>query len=187
MRYICAETLSQYDAVALKCRDLFLKKHADYGTTWRILRPSSMTDQLYIKACRLRSLEEKGEQKVEDSVEGEYIGLVNYGILALIQLELPATTALDLDTSTTQQLYDKQQKLTRALMAAKNHDYGEAWRDMRLSSLTDLILAKLLRIRQIENHKGKTLVSEGVEGNYRDIINYALFALIKLEEAKAPN
>lgn len=164
----------------MHCRELFLKKTADYGTAWRILRPSSITDQLYIKALRIRSIEEKGVQKVEDPVEAEFIGLVNYCVLALIQLSLPPEAPLDLPPAQVQILYDRQIEENVHLLLAKNHDYGEAWRLMRVSSMTDLILQKLLRIKQIENNAGHTLVSEGLEANYRDIINYAVFALIRL-------
>ncbi len=178
-------TLQQYDRVVQACRDLFLAKQADYGTSWRILRPSSLTDQLYIKAKRIRSIEEKGEQRVQDPVEGEYTGLVNYSVLALLQLELPPDAPLELPADEVAALYDEQIAETRALMVRKNHDYGEVWREMRLSSITDLILSKLLRIKQIEDQGGRTLASEGLEANYRDIINYAIFALIRLEEAGA--
>lgn len=164
----------------MHCRELFLKKTADYGTAWRILRPSSITDQLYIKALRIRSIEEKGVQKVEDPVEAEFVGLVNYCVLALIQLSLPPEAPLDLPPAQVQTLYDRQIEENIRLLQAKNHDYGEAWRLMRVSSMTDLILQKLLRIKQIENNAGHTLVSEGLEANYRDIINYAVFALIRL-------
>lgn len=176
------KTLEQYREVVRRCRDLFLKKTADYGTAWRILRPASVTDQLYIKALRIRSIEEKGEQKVVDSVESEFVGLVNYCVLALIQLGLPADAALELEPQKVAELYDRHIAENIRLLQAKNHDYGEAWRLMRVSSMTDLILQKLLRIKQIEDNAGKTLVSEGLEGNYRDIINYAVFALIRLSE-----
>ena len=167
------------------CRSLFAKKTADYGTAWRILRPSSLTDQLYIKAKRIRSIEEKGEQRVADSVEDDYIGLVNYSILALMQLHLSTDAALELPTEQVLQYYDEQLQRSRDLLAAKNHDYGEAWRDMRRSSITDLILQKLLRLRQIEGNDGRTVVSEGQDANYLDIINYAIFALIKIDEKNA--
>ncbi len=179
------KTLQQYDRALQKCRELFAKKTKDYGTAWCILRPKSLTDQLYIKAKRIRSIEESKEQKIADSVEDEFIALVNYSLMALIKLSpegkdcgeegLPAEKAIA--------LYDLKAQHIRRLMQAKNHDYGEAWRDMRISSLTDLILMKILRLKQIEDNKGKTLVSEGPEGSYTDIANYALFALIKLEEA----
>lgn len=180
-------TLQQYDRNVAKCKDVFLKKTKDYGTAWRILRPTSLTDQIFIKASRIRSLEELKEQKVDEAVDTEYIGLVNYCIMALIQLELPEDKGLELEHTEVEKLYDKQMLLARDLMMAKNHDYGEAWREMRISSLTDLILMKLLRIKQIEDNKGKTLISEGLEANFQDIINYALFALIRLEELNVVN
>jgi len=179
------QTLRQFRAVVGRCRDLFLKKTTDYGTAWRILRPSSITDQLYIKALRIRSIEEKGEQKVADPVEDEFVGLVNYSVLALIQLDLPADAPLEMETVELADLYHHHIEENLRLLQAKNHDYGEAWRVMRVSSMTDLILQKLLRIKQIEDHAGQTLVSEGLEANYRDIINYAVFALIRLQEAEA--
>lgn len=179
---VVEKTLDQYDRVIAHCRELFLAKQTDYGTSWRILRPSSLTDQLYIKAARIRSIEEKGRQAVSDPVEGEYLGLVNYSIMALIQLELPPDAPLELAADEVAELYDRQAGMTRDLMQQKNHDYGEVWREMRLSSITDLILAKLLRIKQIEDNRGQVRVSEGLDANYRDIINYAAFALIRLEE-----
>lgn len=175
-------TLKQYDEVIRKCKELFLQKTHDYGTAWRILRPSSLTDQLFIKAKRIRSIEEKSVQMVDDSIDGDYIGLVNYAVMALIQLSLPSSEAVELSIEKVEKLYDEQVKITRDLMIAKNHDYGEAWRDMRTSSMTDLILMKLLRIRQIEDNAGKTLVSEGLDANFQDIINYAAFALILISE-----
>ncbi|MBK8564897.1 MAG: DUF1599 domain-containing protein [Saprospiraceae bacterium] len=176
------KTLVQYDAVVKRCKDLFLKKTHDYGTAWRILRPSSLTDQLFIKAKRIRSIDEKSKQMVEDSIEGDFIGLVNYAYMALIQLELKDEEELELAQAVARKLYEEQVEAVRNLMVAKNHDYGEAWRDMRISSITDLILMKLLRIRQIEENKGKTLASEGLDANYADIANYAIFALILLGE-----
>ena len=175
-------TLKQFSEVVGKCRDLFVKKTADYGTAWRILRPSSITDQLYIKALRIRSIEEKGKQEVADPVDSEFVGLVNYCVLAMIQLSLPADAPLELDANEVARLYDEQIAENIRLLQAKNHDYGEAWRQMRVSSMTDLILQKLLRIKQIEDNAGQTIVSEGLEANYRDIINYAVFALIRLSE-----
>lgn len=175
------KTLSQYDAAITQCRDIFLKKTKDYGTAWRILRPTSLTDQLYIKAERIRSIEETGENKVGESVDLEYVALVNYSVMAMIQLELPRKTGLELPLEQTTELYDHNISITRELMIKKNHDYGEAWRNMRISSITDLILQKLLRVKQIEDNNGKTIISEGLDANYMDIINYALFALIKLE------
>ncbi|MBI5917466.1 MAG: DUF1599 domain-containing protein [Bacteroidetes bacterium] len=176
------KTLAQYDAVVKRCKDVFLKKTEDYGTAWRILRPTSLTDQLFIKAKRIRSIEEKSVQMVEDSIEGDFIGLVNYAYMALIQLSLGDDETLELTQKKTEKLYDRQVVAVRSLMKAKNHDYGEAWRDLRTSSITDLILMKLLRIRQIEDNQGKTLISEGLDANYADIANYAIFALILLSE-----
>jgi Nucleotide modification associated domain 1 len=178
------KTLKQFREITGACRDLFLKKTADYGTAWRILRPSSITDQLYIKALRIRNIEEKGAQKVDDSVESEYVGLVNYCILALIQLELPGDAPLELPASEVAALYDKHLEENIQLLQAKNHDYGEAWRLMRLSSITDMILQKIRRIKQIEDRAGKTIASEGLEANYRDMINYAVFALIRMREVE---
>lgn len=176
------KTLRQFREAVAHCRELFLKKTADYGTAWRILRPASITDQLYIKALRIRSIEEKGAQQVADSVESEFVGLVNYSVLALIQLGMGAEEPLELHPDRVRELYDFQIEENIRLLSAKNHDYDEAWRLMRVSSMTDLILQKLLRIKQIEDNAGQTLVSEGLEGNYRDIINYAVFALIRLGE-----
>lgn len=173
-------TLQQFQAVIAQCRDLFLKKTADYGTAWRILRPSSITDQLYIKALRIRNIEEKGEQRVDDPVEAEYMGLINYSVMALMQMSMPADAPLELPLNEVAAQYDHQIEENLRLLQAKNHDYGEAWRLMRVSSMTDLILQKLLRIKQIEDNAGKTLVSEGLEANFRDIINYAVFALIMM-------
>lgn len=176
------DTIQQYNAQIAACRELFLKKTKDYGTAWRILRPSSLTDQLFIKAKRLRSIEEKGMQKVEDDILGEYYGLINYSIMALIQMELPEDAPLELPLEEALGLYDKYAERVFKLMQDKNHDYGEAWRDMRVSSMTDLILQKILRVKQIEDNSGKTLVSEGLDANYSDIINYAVFALILLDK-----
>ena len=175
-------TLQQFDQIMASCREVFLNKHQDYGSSWRIFRPSSLTDQLFIKAKRLRSIEEKGLQLVDDPLDGEYKGLINYSILAIIQSRLPTDSGLDLSAEEVAALYDTEIRGTRALLEKKNHDYGEVWRELRLTSITDLILAKLLRIRQIEENQGRTLVSEGQEGNFRDIINYAVFALILLED-----
>lgn len=166
-----------------QCRELFEKKTRDYGTAWRILRTPSLTDQIYIKAARIRSIEDKGVQKVADDIRGEYVGMINYCIMALIQLEMPENAPSDLALEEALKAYDQQRDLTRSLLLDKNHDYGEAWRDMRVCSFTDLILMKLLRIKQIEDNAGKTLVSEGVDAGYRDIINYSVFALIKTEPA----
>ncbi len=176
------DTLKQFDSIIRECRTLFEKKTRDYGTAWRILRPSSLTDQLFIKAQRIRSVEEKGVQKVEDKIEDEYVGLINYSVLALIQLELGDGEALELSTEKVLKEFDKEIAGVRSLLDSKNHDYDEAWRRMRISSITDLILMKLLRIKSIEDNSGQTLVSEGLEAGYRDIINYAVFALIRLRE-----
>lgn len=178
------KTLAQYDQELASCRATFQKKTQDYGTAWRILRPTSLTDQLLIKAKRIRGIEERGSHKIAEGVEPEYRGLVNYALMALIQLELPTDEELELPEERALALYDQYAEATRHLMQAKNHDYGEVWRDMRRSSLTDLILMKLLRVKQIEDNQGNTLVSEGVDANYQDIINYALFALIKIAEGE---
>lgn len=175
-------TLEQYDRLLARCKDIFLKKTKDYGAAWRILRTSSLTDQLYIKAKRIRSLEENVEQKVAESADVEYIGLVNYSLMALIQMDLSDNAPLELPAEEAEKLYNRFAAETRQLMINKNHDYGEVWREMRISSLTDLILMKLLRVKQIEDNQGATLISEGLDANYMDIINYAIFALIKLEE-----
>ena len=178
------KTLAQYDQEFKKCRTLFEKKTIDYGTAWRILRPASLTDQIFIKANRIRTIQENGETKVDEGIEPEFIGIVNYCIMALIQLEIDENEAMELPAKQTIDLYDEYAHKVRELMKAKNHDYGEAWRDMRISSLTDLILMKILRTKQIEDNKGKTLVSEGIDANYYDMINYALFSLILMEEEK---
>lgn len=154
----------------------------DYGTAWRNLRPTSLTDQIFIKAQRVKSIEEKGTQKIQDDIKGEYIGIINYCIIALIQLELTNDTRIDLPFEEVADLYTKYASQTKQLMEDKNHDYGEAWRDMRLSSLTDLILMKVFRVKQIEDNKGQTIISEGVDANYMDMINYSVFALIKLAD-----
>ena len=176
-----ANTSREYDEVAKHCRDLFEKKLQDYGSAWRILRLSSLTDQIFIKAQRLRSIDTKGQQLVKDDPEGEYIGIFNYSVIALIQLQLGIVEQPDLEQEAALKYYDEQVQQAKELMMRKNHDYGEAWREMRISSLTDLILQKLLRIKQIENNQGKTLASEGLEANYSDMVNYAAFALIKMK------
>ena len=178
-------TAAQYAAAHQACRTLFEQKMKDYGTSWRIMRLPSLTDQLYIKAKRIRQLDQTGESKVGDGIEGEFVALVNYALMALIQDELDSTEPIELAHAAALDLYDSVSKETRELMEAKNHDYGEAWRDMRVSSLTDLILMKIHRIKQIEDNAGTTQVSEGVRGGYADIANYALFALIKLGENEA--
>jgi hypothetical protein len=174
-------TSQEYDAVVAVCRDLFTKKMKDYGSAWRILRLPSLTDQIFIKAQRIRSLQENEVRKVNEDESGEFIGIINYSIMALIQLELGVVEQPDLDVTKATDLYDAKIKETKELMENKNHDYGEAWREMRVSSLTDLILQKLLRVKQIEDNKGKTLVSEGIDANYQDMINYAVFALILMK------
>jgi len=173
-------TSSEYDAVIGICRELFIKKTKDYGTAWRILRISSITDQIFIKAQRIRTLEEKKVSKVEDNITSEYIGIVNYCIIAMMQLDLAHDARTELPAEEVGTYFDKAVVETKELMYAKNHDYGEAWRDMRISSLTDLILMKILRVKQIENNSGQTLASEGVRANYQDMLNYSVFALIKL-------
>ena len=176
------ETISEYDSIIIKCRDIFIKKMNDYGTAWRILRISSLTDQIYIKAQRIRSIEEKGQQKIQEDISNEFVGIVNYALIGLIQLELGVSNLEEnMDTNEVMDLYDNYVNSTKNLMIAKNHDYGEAWREMRTSSLTDLILQKISRVKQIEDNKGETLISEGVDANYIDMLNYAVFALIKLK------
>jgi hypothetical protein len=176
------ETLVQYDTIVNECRSLFIKKMKDYGCSWRVLRLPSLTDQIFIKAQRIRTLQRTGTSKVGDGLEPEFQAMINYSLMALIQHELGIADQPDLDEKKATTLYDKHMNATRDLMTKKNHDYGEAWRDMRVASLTDLILVKILRIKQIEENQGKTLVSEGAEGNYADIINYSIFALILLDK-----
>ena len=179
------ETLRAYDEVIDQCRELFVAKLKDYGAAWRILRLPSLTDQIFIKAQRIRGLQENATRKVDEGERSEFIGIINYATMALIQIEKGIADMPDLSSSEAIALYDDHIGQTRALMEAKNHDYGEAWRDMRVSSLTDLILQKLLRVKQIENNEGVTRVSEGVVANYQDMINYAVFALILLGEEGA--
>ena len=176
------QTSTQFDSVISRCKDIFLKKMKDYGTAWRILRVSSITDQIFIKAQRIRSIEEKGIQRVEESIDSEFIGIINYCVIALIQLEMGNEHNLEMAEKEVVKHFDKHITQAKRLMENKNHDYGEAWRDMRVSSMTDLILMKLLRIKQIEDNKGETLISEGIAANYYDITNYAVFALIKMSE-----
>ncbi len=173
-------TAEEYDGIINTCRELFIKKTRDYGTAWRILRPASITDQIFIKAQRIRTLEEKKVSKVGDDIKGEYIGIVNYCVIAMMQLELTASDPMELPVERVSDLFEEKVHETKELMFAKNHDYGEAWRDMRISSLTDLILMKIFRTKQIEDNDGKTLASEGVKANYQDMMNYSVFALIKL-------
>ncbi|HEX8577873.1 MAG TPA: DUF1599 domain-containing protein [Flavobacterium sp.] len=174
-------TSLEYDAVIATCRSLFINKMKDYGSAWRILRLPSLTDQIFIKAQRIRSLQENETRKINEDETGEFIGIINYAVMALIQLELGVADQPNLSAEKATGLYDTKIQLTKELMEAKNHDYGEAWREMRVSSLTDLILQKLLRVKQIEDNKGKTLVSEGIDANYQDMINYAVFALILMK------
>ena len=174
------DTSLQFDTVVSKCTEIFKKKTIDYGTAWRILRSSSLTDQIFIKANRIRTLQETGSSKVNEGIEPEFIGIVNYCVMALIQLELKKDNRLELPADEVIKLYQEKILDAKNLMMAKNHDYGEAWRDMRVSSLTDLILMKILRVKQIEDNKGKTIISEGIDANYFDMINYSVFAMIHL-------
>jgi hypothetical protein len=177
-----ANTSEQYNAVIETCRTLFINKMKDYGSAWRILRLPSLTDQIFIKAQRIRGLQQNKERKVDEGEASEFIGIINYSIMALIQLDKGVVETPDILLEEAITLYDDKIALTKQLMMDKNHDYGEAWRDMRVSSLTDLILQKLLRVKQIEDNSGKTLVSEGIDANYQDMINYAVFALILLDQ-----
>ena len=177
-------TVAQFDEQIAICKDVFTKKTKDYGTSWRVMRPKSLTDQLFIKAQRIKTIEEAVEKKVNEGVESEFIGLINYSIIALIQIQLKENTPLELSLDEATALYNKEISAIKELMLAKNHDYGEAWRDMRTSSFTDLILMKLLRIKQIEDNQGKTIISEGIDAGYSDIVNYSIFALIQLKEKK---
>lgn len=176
-----ADTKQQFEQVIGTCRELFEKKLKDYGASWRIMRPESVTDQIFIKANRIRSLEIKGTSMVNEGIKPEFIAIVNYGIIGLIQLAKGFAETTDMSEEEVLGLYDRYMTETKELMYAKNHDYGEAWRSMRISSYTDLILMKIYRTKQIESHNGKTLVSEGIDANYMDMVNYALFGLIKLE------
>jgi len=177
-----SKTSNQYDKAISKCREIFELKVKDYGTSWRIMRLKSLTDQLFIKANRIRNIEENEVQKIDEGIEPEFIALVNYSIIAMIQIELLASENIELKLEYTLELYDKFVKQTKALMMDKNHDYGEAWREMRINSFTDLILMKLNRIKQIEDNQGQTIISEGIDSHYSDIMNYAVFALIKIDE-----
>lgn len=175
------DTQFQFEHIISKCRNLFEKKLKDYGASWRIMRPKSVTDQIFIKAKRIRSIEETGISKIDENIDSEFIAIVNYGIVGLIQLELGHTDTVDINPEEALRLYDKYMLQTKELMFAKNHDYGEAWRSMRISSYTDLILMKIYRTKEIENNEGQTIVSEGIDANYMDMINYSIFGLIKLE------
>lgn len=178
------QTAQQFNNAIAKCKKVFSDKMKDYGSAWRILRTTSLTDQIYIKANRIRSIQEKGNSKVEEGIEPEFIGIVNYSVMALIQLEKGAGQPGDFSENELNELYDKHIGIATSLMENKNHDYDEAWRNMRISSLDDIILMKLHRIKEIENNEGKTIVSEGLDANYQDMINYAIFALIHLAEGK---
>ncbi|RVU23478.1 DUF1599 domain-containing protein [Sandaracinomonas limnophila] len=182
-----SQTEIEYRQVIAHCKALFDKKNKDYGTSWRILRLSSLTDQIFIKAQRIRSIQEKGTQKIEDGIEGEFIGIINYCIIALIQKSLENSEQTEFSNEELSNLYDYQVNQTLNLLLNKNHDYGEAWRDMRVSSMTDLILMKIFRTKQIEDNQGVTIVSEGVEANYQDMLNYAVFCLIQLKNLQSNN
>lgn len=175
------QTISEYKQVIEACKTVFEKKTKDYGTAWRILRLPSITDQIFIKAQRIRSIQEKGEQKVAEDISNEFVGMINYSVMALIQIDLPTDAPMELPYEELEPRYDAAVQQNLELLTNKNHDYNEAWRDMRVSSITDIILMKLLRVKQIEDNEGHTLISEGVMANYQDIINYAVFALIKLK------
>jgi hypothetical protein len=177
-----SNTIEQYNAAVQSCRDIFIKKTKDYGTSWRVLRPISILDQLFIKAQRIRTIQEAGKQLVADDIADEFRGMVNYSVIGLIQLSLASSEVEDMDVAEVERLYDEHINNTRALMLKKNHDYGEAWRSMSQESFVDLILMKLMRMRQIIANNGKTIISEGLDANYQDIINYSLFALILEEE-----
>lgn len=173
------QTENEYKIVISNCRSLFEKKTIDYGTAWRIMRLPSITDQILIKAQRIRSIQEKGKQLIDEGVESEFIGIINYCIIAIIQLGLPENAPVELEPKWVLERYDAEAEETLQLLLKKNHDYGEAWREMRVSSITDIILMKLHRVKQIEDNKGQTLVSEGLDANYRDMLNYSVFALIR--------
>ncbi len=180
--YTDVTTRESFDKYLSHCRDIFLKKNEDYGTSWRVLRPESLTDQILIKISRLRSVDEKGEQKVNDPLDGEFFGLINYSIMALIQMNMGTEAGPEMSLDNLKREYDGQVQKARALLVQKNHDYGEAWKMMRLSSIIDIILMKVHRIKSIEEKNGVTLISEGIDANYLDIINYCIFGLVKLEE-----
>jgi hypothetical protein len=178
------QTSIEYKQVIKECKEIFINKTLDYGTAWRILRLPSITDQIYIKAQRIRSIQDKGTQQVNESISSEFIGIINYCVIALMQMELTESGDLEIPAEKVSELYEKHISETLALLMKKNHDYGEAWREMRVSSITDIILMKLLRVKQIEDNLGKTRISEGIDANYQDMINYSVFALIKLNYAK---
>ena len=176
-----SNTSQEYDKVIAVCRELFTKKAHDYGTAWRVLRLPSLTDQIFIKAQRIRSLQENDVRKVDEDETSEFIGIINYCVMALIQMDKGIASQPDLSAEEAIKLFNNKIEITKELMEDKNHDYGEAWRDMRVNSLTDLIIQKLLRVKQIEDNEGKTLVSEGIDANYQDMINYSVFALILMK------
>lgn len=177
------ETEQQYKEIISECKEIFAKKTKDYGTAWRILRLPSITDQIFIKAQRIRSIQEKGENKVGEDIGNEFIGIINYCIIAIIQMQLNGTEDMEIPFEELEPKYDRVAADTMNLLSAKNHDYGEAWREMRVSSMTDIILMKLMRVKQIEDNAGKTLISEGIDANYQDMINYSVFCLIKMKES----
>ncbi|MGF2411163.1 MAG: DUF1599 domain-containing protein [Ferruginibacter sp.] len=177
-----SNTIAQYDTAVQACKEIFLKKTKDYGTSWRVYRIISVADQIYIKAKRIRTIQEKGEQKIGDDIISEFKGILNYGIIGLIQLDIKDDEMEELAVETVEQLYNEKAAIAKKLMLDKNHDYGEAWREMSQESFVDLILAKILRIKQIVANKGKTIISEGIDANFYDIINYAVFGLILIEE-----
>lgn len=179
------QTVGEYKQVIKACKDIFLKKTQDYGTAWRVLRLPSITDQIFIKAQRIRSIQEKGAQKVDDDISGEFIGIINYCVIALIQMNLTDADSMEMPVAELEPLYDKHVNETMELLMNKNHDYGEAWRDMRVASITDIVLMKLLRVKQIEDNQGKTIISEGIDANYMDMINYAVFCMILMGLAKS--
>ena len=180
-----SKTTTQYDFVVKQCKEIFIKKMLDYGSAWRVMRNPSIVDQIFIKTQRIRTIDDKGTQKIKEDIGSDYIGIVNYSIIGLIQLELENDARHEIPVEEAGKLFDKFSSQAKSLMENKNHDYGEAWRDLRIGSFADLILMKILRVRQIEDHKGKTLISEGVDANYHDMINYAIFALIKIEEKES--
>jgi hypothetical protein len=181
---IMTDTNQQYDQVIASCKKIFMQKTVDYGTSWRVLRPISIVDQIFIKAQRIRTIQQKGVQRVGDNVMSEFQGIINYGLIGLIQLQLKEIAAEDLQANEVSKLFDEKAIMVKRVMEDKNHDYGEAWRDMSQESFVDLILMKLMRVRQILANDGKTLISEGIDSNYIDIINYAVFALILIDEGK---
>ena len=176
------KTVGEYKEVIKVCKDIFMKKTQDYGTAWRILRLASITDQIFIKAQRIRSIQDKGKQRVNDDISGEFIGIINYCVIALIQMDLTDDDPMEMDVAKLEPLYDQHVQTTMELLMNKNHDYGEAWRDMRVASMTDIVLMKLLRVKQIEDNAGQTIISEGIDANYMDMINYAVFCMILMKD-----